>query len=154
MKEWLKKKEKFCVLKADAVHLKVNESRYIALIVFSGSIKNLFSIDYVNIYLFSIFFSIHFARWKSVGLLHIAYIHYVKSVHIRRFYGPYFSARGLNTDRYSVFLRIQSECRKYGQEKLPIWTLLTQWLWFINFKCLNELIIFTAIYLLAILSHL
>ena len=32
--------------------LKINESRYIALFVVSGSIKKLFSIDYVNIYLF------------------------------------------------------------------------------------------------------
>ena len=35
---------------------KINESRYIALFVVSGSIKKLFSIDYVNIYIFSIFF--------------------------------------------------------------------------------------------------
>ena len=35
--------------------LKINESRYIALFVVSGSIKKLFSIDYVTIYLFSIF---------------------------------------------------------------------------------------------------
>ena len=35
---------------------KINESPYIALFVVSGSIKKLFSIDYVNIYLFSIFF--------------------------------------------------------------------------------------------------
>ena len=72
--------------------VKVNESRYIALFVFSKSIKKLFSIDCVNIYhlliffsidfainyididLFSIFFSIDFARWKSAGLPHIAYI--------------------------------------------------------------------------------
>ena len=54
--------------------LKINESRYIALFVFSGSIKKLFAIDYVNIYLFSIFFSIDFTGWKSVGLPHVAYI--------------------------------------------------------------------------------
>ena len=41
--------------------LQVNESRYVALFVFSGSIKKLFSIDCINIYLFSIFFSIDFA---------------------------------------------------------------------------------------------
>ena len=35
---------------------KINESRYIAVFVVSESIKKLFSIDYVNIYLFSIFF--------------------------------------------------------------------------------------------------
>ena len=80
--------------------VKVNESRYIALFVVSGSIKKLVLIDFVNTYLFSIFFSIvfvniylfsiffqdflpynfsiffskEFARWKSVGLPHIAYI--------------------------------------------------------------------------------
>ena len=79
--------------------LKVNESRYITF-VFSGSIKkfffncvniylfsiffsidfvrckNLLSIDCVNIYLFSLFSSQDFGRWKSVGLpphsLHIS----------------------------------------------------------------------------------
>ena len=50
---------------------KVNESRYILLFVFSRSIKKLFSIDYVNIYLSSILFSIDFAWWKGVGLPHI-----------------------------------------------------------------------------------
>ena len=54
--------------------LKGNESRYIALFVVSGSIKKVFSIDCVNIYLFSIFFSIDFVQWKSVGLHDIAYI--------------------------------------------------------------------------------
>ena len=54
--------------------LKVNESRYIALFVISLSVKKLFSIDCDNIYVFSIFTSINFARWKSVGLLHTTYI--------------------------------------------------------------------------------
>ena len=54
--------------------LKINESRYIALLVFSGSIKKTFSIDCVNIYRFSIFFTIDFARRKNKGLPHIAYI--------------------------------------------------------------------------------
>ena len=40
--------------------LKINESQYIALSVVSGSIGKLFSIEYVNIYLFSIFLSIDF----------------------------------------------------------------------------------------------
>ena len=61
---------------------KVNEFRCIGLFVVSGSIKMLFSIVcvniyfsqsivFANIYLFSIFFSIDFARWKSMGLHHI-----------------------------------------------------------------------------------
>ena len=80
-------------------HLKVKESHYIALFAFYGFIKKFFSIDCANIYLFSIFFStgfarwrklfsigcisfylfsilfsIHFARWKSVALPHIVFI--------------------------------------------------------------------------------
>ena len=38
--------------------------------------------------------------------------HYVKSVRIWSFSGPHFPAFGLNMERYSVFLRIQSECGK------------------------------------------
>lgn len=65
-----------------------DESLYIALFVASGSVKKLFLTDFVDIYLFSMFFSIVFAviylllvffsidfiRWKNVGLLHIAYV--------------------------------------------------------------------------------
>ena len=39
-------------------------------------------------------------------------VHSVKGVRIRRFSSPYFPAFGLNTDRYGVSLRIQSECGK------------------------------------------
>ena len=44
----------------------LNKSRYIALFVVSVSIKNLFLTDCVNIYLFSIFFSIDYFWWKNV----------------------------------------------------------------------------------------
>ena len=63
--------------------IKINESRYIGLFMVSGSIKKLFSIIniyfyqsivFANDYLFSIFFLIDFAQWKSLGLPHIAYI--------------------------------------------------------------------------------
>ena len=54
--------------------LKINEARYITLFLVSGSIKKLFTINYVNVYLFSIFVSIDFTRWKSVRQPHIAYI--------------------------------------------------------------------------------
>ena len=40
--------------------IKINESQYITLFVVSGSIEKLFSIDYVSICLFSIFFSTDF----------------------------------------------------------------------------------------------
>ena len=32
---------------------------------------------------------------------------------------PYFAALGLNTERYGVSLRIQSECEKIGTRKTP-----------------------------------
>ena len=35
------------------------------------------------------------------------------------FSGPYFSAFGLNTERYGVSLRIQSECGKVQTRKTP-----------------------------------
>ena len=43
----------------------------------------------------------------------------MKSVHVRRFYGPYFPAFGLNTGRYGVSLRIQFECEKIRTRKTP-----------------------------------
>ena len=48
----------FSYLKADWSYLKVNKSWYIAWFVVSRFIKKLFSSDFVNIYLFSIFFLI------------------------------------------------------------------------------------------------
>ena len=41
----------------------------------------------------------------------------MKSVRIRRFSGPYFLAFGLNTKKYRVSLRIQSECGKIRTRK-------------------------------------
>ena len=43
--------------------------------------------------------------------------HCVKNVRIRRFAGPYFPAFGLNTEIYTVSLRIQSECGKIWTRK-------------------------------------
>ena len=43
----------------------------------------------------------------------------MKKVRIRSFSGPYFSAFGLNTERYRVSLRIQSECEKIWNRKTP-----------------------------------
>ena len=40
-------------------------------------------------------------------------------VRIRSFYGPYFHAFGLNTERHGVSLRIQSECGKIRTRKTP-----------------------------------
>ena len=36
------------------------------------------------------------------------------------FFGPYFAALGLNTERYFVSLRIQSECEKIQTRKNPV----------------------------------
>ena len=45
--------------------------------------------------------------------------HCVKSVHIRSYYGPHFPAFGLNTERYSVSLRIESKCGKIRTRITP-----------------------------------
>ena len=42
-----------------------------------------------------------------------------KSVRIRSYSGPHFSAFGLNTERYSVSLHIQSKCGKMRTIKTP-----------------------------------
>ena len=51
----------------------------------------------------------------------ITHIHCLKSIHIWRFSGPYFTAFGLNMERFS------RNAGKYGPEKLRIRTLFTQW---------------------------
>lgn len=45
--------------------------------------------------------------------------HCVKSVHIRSFSGLHFHACGLNTEIYSVNLRIQAECGNMQSRKIP-----------------------------------
>ena len=42
-----------------------------------------------------------------------------RSLRIQRFSGQYFPAFGLNTDRYSVSLRIQFKCGKTRTRKPP-----------------------------------
>ena len=46
----------------------------------------------------------------------IVNIHCLKSVRIRSYSGPHFPAFGLNTERYGVSLRIQSECWKIADQ--------------------------------------
>ena len=46
-------------------------------------------------------------------------LHCVKGVHTQSFFGPYFPVFGLNTERYSVSLRILSECRKMRNRTTP-----------------------------------
>ena len=52
-------------------------------------------------------------------LKEINIIHCVKSVRIRSYSGPHFSAFGLNTERCRVSLRIQSRCRKMQSRITP-----------------------------------
>ena len=52
--------------------------------------------------------------------------HCVKSVRIRSYCGPYFPAFGLNTERYGVGLRNQSECEKIRTRITPNTATFTQ----------------------------
>ena len=54
-------------------------------------------------------------------------IHYVKSVHIRSFYGPIFPAFGLNTKFMEYLFVFSPNARKHEPEKRRIRTLFTQW---------------------------
>ena len=45
--------------------------------------------------------------------------HYVKGSKYGVFSGPYFPSFGLNTERYGVSLRIQSECGEIETRKTP-----------------------------------
>ena len=53
-----------------------------------------------------------------ISLVNTSY-HCMKSVRIRSYSGPYFPAFGLNTEKYSVYLPIQSECGKIQTKKTP-----------------------------------
>ena len=46
-------------------------------------------------------------------------LHWVKCVCIRSFGGPYFPVFGLNTERYGVYLRIESKRGKKRTRKTP-----------------------------------
>ena len=55
----------------------------------------------------------------KVVVIKIKTYHYVKSVSIQSFSGPYFPAFGRNTERYSVSLHIQPECMKIRARETP-----------------------------------
>ena len=57
----------------------------------------------------------------------VDFSHCVKSVRIRSYSGPCFPTFGLNTERYWVSLRIQSECGKMPTRITPNRTPSTQW---------------------------
>ena len=97
---WIKHMEMLHILSLSLPRtVKVNESRHIALFVFSGSIKKLFSIDFVKIYLFSMFFSIGFSRWKNVELPHIAHI-----VRLFYFINSLFNLKWISKARPLIFI--------------------------------------------------
>ena len=55
---------------------------------------------------------------RSISSICCIDLHLLKSIRIRIYSGPHFPAFGLNMERHSVSLRIQSECRK-------MWTKIT-----------------------------
>ena len=55
----------------------------------------------------------------KVTLIEIKTYHCVKSLHIRSFSGLYIQTLALNTEKYGVSLRIQSECGKIWTRKTP-----------------------------------
>ena len=56
--------------------------------------------------------SYHGMSWTRIQIQLWAAFHCVKSVCIRTYSGPYFAAFGLNTEKYEVYLLIQSKCCK------------------------------------------
>ena len=73
----------------------------------------------------------------------------VKSVRIRSFSGPYFLAFGLNTERYSVSLRIQFECKKIRTRKILNTDTFYRVLFFIMIKKYIEFILLLLSFCLA-----
>ena len=60
-------------------------------------------------------------KWKwGQKIVEKVLLHCVKSVLIQSYSGPHFPAFGLNTERYSVSLRIQSECGEIRTRKNPV----------------------------------
>ena len=51
--------------------------------------------------------------------MHTSNLHYVKSVRVRSFPGPYFPAFGQNTERHAVSLRINSKYGNIRTRKTP-----------------------------------
>ena len=68
---------------------------------------------YIGVGFFNTAFEIIFNAKK------LEYKHCVKSVPIRSYSGPYFSAFGLPKEKYGLFLRIQSECWKIRTRTTP-----------------------------------
>ena len=73
---------------------------------FEKSVIHHFSDDTNLLYGTKTLSNIKFAMKTELSVLGQSYQHYVKSVRIRSYSGPYFLAPGLNAERYLVFLRI------------------------------------------------
>ena len=73
----------------------------------------------------------------------------MKSIRIRSFSGPYFLAFGLNTERYSVSLRIQFECKKIRTRKILNTGTFYRVLFFIMIKKYIEFILLLLSFCLA-----
>ena len=63
--------------------------------------------------------SLHSFVHSRIILSFIGDFYCVKSVRIRSYSGPHFPTFGLNTERYSVSLCIQSECEKMRTRTTP-----------------------------------
>ena len=77
----------------------------------------------------------HHRNVANLSLFHRYYFgrHCVKSVSIRSYSGLHFPTFGLNTERYGVSLRIQSECGKMRTRIIPNTDI------FHAVRCLSEL---------------
>ena len=65
-----------------------------------------------HVYLLINIFSFFLRKWGYLIIIFARKHHCVKSVCARSYSGSYFPAFGLNTERYSVSLHIQSKCGK------------------------------------------
>ena len=74
---------------------------------------------------------------KFVSVIWIT--HCMKNVRVWSFSGPYFPAFGLNTERYGIFLRIQTECSKIWTRKTPNADAFQAATSSLNFSLTNEL---------------
>ena len=66
-----------------------------------------------------LFFSMCHNEWNELDLNIRSSSNCMKSVRIRSYFGPYFPAFVLNTERYSVSLCIQSKCGKIQTRIAP-----------------------------------
>ena len=82
--------------------------------------ERIFNMSFQSVHNYTHFFPQSFYICSKVFVLCLKFtLNCVKRVHIRSFSDTYFPAFGLNTDRYSVSLYIQSKCRKIRTRITP-----------------------------------